>query len=135
MANCMPWLHGQQRHAQDPILKAIVQGGITLEQYDNLYDRFNSRRKSNEFLVKVLRRLVTAIGMTRELKGVCLYALTLHVLQQLNKDPYSSWPNVDNAATPDAAWRDALHDYGAALRRMTMRNVKMHLQQFVSIPS
>ena len=135
MANCMPWLHGQKRHAHDPILKAIVQGGITLEQYDNLYDRFTSRRGSNDYLVKVLRRLIAAIGMTHELKGVCLHNLTLHVLEQLKKDPYSSWPNLHGAITPDAAWRDALHNYGAALRRMTMRNIKMHLQQFVSIPS
>lgn len=135
MANCMPWLHGKQRRIHDPILKEIVQGGITLDQYDNLYDRFNSRRKSNEYLVKVLRRLVTAIGMTHEFKGVCLHTLTLHVLEQLKKDPYSSWPTMHGAKTPDAAWRDALHDYGAALRRMTMHNVKKHLQQFVSIPS
>ena len=106
-----------------------------MEQYDNLYDRFTSRRKSNEYLVKVLCRLVTAIGMTHELKGVCMHTLTLHVLQQLKKDPYSSWPTMHGSITPDAAWRDALHDYGAALRRMTMHNVKVHLQQFLSIPS
>jgi hypothetical protein len=132
MANCMPWLHGQQPRAHDPIFKAMVQGGITLELYDSLYDRFNSRRKSNEYLVKVLRRVVKAMDMTTALKGVCMLTLTLYILEQLKKDPYGSWPNMRDAATLDDAWRDALYDYDAARRRMTMRNLKEHLQQFIT---
>jgi hypothetical protein len=131
MANCMPWLHREQQFTGDPILKAIVQGGITLDEYDNLYDRYNSRRKSNQYLQKVLRRIVAAIGMTAVLKGVCLSTLTLHVLKKLKTDPYSSWPNMHGAKKPDDAWRDALREYCAAYRRITMQNVKIHLQKML----
>jgi hypothetical protein len=131
MANYMPGLHGQQHRTRDPILKAIVQGGITLEQYDNLYDRYNSRCQSNEYLQKVLCRLVAAIGMTAVLKGVCMSTLTLHILEQLKKDPYSSWPNMHGAKKSDDAWRDALREYCAACRRITMQNVKIHLKKML----
>jgi hypothetical protein len=131
MANCMPWLHREQRFTRDPILKAIVQGGITLDLYDNLYDRFNSRRKSNKYLQKVFCRLVAAIGMTAVFKGVCMSTLTLHILEQLKKDPYSSWPNMHGAKKSDEAWRDALREYCAARRHITMQNVKIQLQQML----